>query len=158
MLIPRGTSLTAIVRLQPEMGLLVWGFPLSLVWEIAQTPLYADRASGWIYLVGSRLHCSLGDILILLGAYELTALVLRDRRWPSSPGWFGAPFFTLLGVGYTVWSEWFNVHVARAWGYASAMPTVWGIGLAPLLQWLVIPPIVALLVGRRLTRVAKPLE
>lgn len=139
-----------MARFRPEGWLLVWGFSLSLAWEIAQTPLYADHTSGSVYLLGSRLHCSLGDVLILLAAYELTALALRDRHWPSSPGWFGVPLFTLLGAGYTVWSEWFNVQVALAWDYAPAMPTVWGIGLAPLLQWLVIPPIVALRVGRRL--------
>ena len=44
-----------------------------------------------------------------------------------------------FGMAYTVISEWYNVYQARNWAYAPAMPLVFGIGLAPLLQWLVVP-------------------
>jgi len=39
-----------------------------------------------------------------------------------------------------VWSEWHNVYRAGNWGNAASMPTVFGIGLSPLLQWLILPP------------------
>jgi hypothetical protein len=47
----------------------------------------------------------------------------------------------LLGLVYTVFSEWLNVSVRGSWAYASAMPVVpiLGTGLSPVLQWLVVP-------------------
>ncbi len=53
-----------------------------------------------------------------------------------------------LGLGYTVFSEWYNVYRAGAWAYAEAMPRVLGIGLTPLLQWLIVPVAMLMLVRR----------
>ena len=55
------------------------------------------------------------------------------------------------GVGYTVFSEWLNTAVRGSWAYADAMPIVpWlGIGLAPLLQWIVVPCVAFWLVRRQ---------
>ena len=49
----------------------------------------------------------------------------------------------LLGVGYTIYSEWVNVSVRASWAYSELMPIVpvIGTGLAPLLQWFVIPTV-----------------
>ena len=44
-------------------------------------------------------------------------------------------------VAYTAWSEWYNVYRAGNWGYTTSMPTILGIGLSPLLQWLILPPL-----------------
>ena len=60
-------------------------------------------------------------------------------------------FVTLgTGVAYTIFSEWLNIVVRQSWAYSEAMPVVplIGVGLSPLLQWLVIPG-VAMLVVRR---------
>jgi hypothetical protein len=47
----------------------------------------------------------------------------------------------ILGLGYTVFSEWLNIEIRRSWSYSDLMPTLpWlGTGLTPLAQWLVIP-------------------
>lgn len=51
----------------------------------------------------------------------------------------------LFGAGYTIFSEWMNTTVLRSWTYSSAMPTIdlggFEIGLSPLAQWVVIPPL-----------------
>jgi hypothetical protein len=47
-------------------------------------------------------------------------------------------------MAYTAWSEWRNVYVAGNWGYTAGMPLLFGIGLSPLLQWLVLPPVTVL--------------
>ena len=47
-------------------------------------------------------------------------------------------------MAFMVWSEWYNVYRTGAWGYAPAMPTIYGIGLSPILQWLFIPPVLVL--------------
>jgi len=40
----------------------------------------------------------------------------------------------------------YNVYEANAWAYSARMPLVFGIGLAPLLQWLVVPVATLLIV------------
>ena len=46
-----------------------------------------------------------------------------------------------FGIGYTIYSEWLNVNVRGSWAYSDLMPVVPVIetGLAPLLQWVVVP-------------------
>ncbi len=34
-----------------------------------------------------------------------------------------------------------NVYRAGSWGYTASMPMIFGIGLSPLLQWLILPPV-----------------
>lgn len=52
---------------------------------------------------------------------------------------------TLVGaLAFTAWSEWYNVYRAGRWSYTASMPTIFGIGLSSLLQWLILPPVVVL--------------
>ena len=51
------------------------------------------------------------------------------------------------GLGFTIFSEWYNVYVVGAWAYQPTMPLVAGIGLTPLLQWVVVPTLMLLLPG-----------
>jgi hypothetical protein len=48
----------------------------------------------------------------------------------------------MVGVVYTVLSEWANVHMFKSWGYKQSMPIIpWvQMGLTPFLQWILIPP------------------
>jgi hypothetical protein len=56
------------------------------------------------------------------------------------------------GVGYTIFSEWANTSVRQGWQYSALMPTLKlgsvVIGLSPLAQWIVLPPL-ALYLARR---------
>lgn len=131
-------------RRQLEPILIAWGFSLNLAWELAQSPLYSDHGSGWRYLAWTRLHCTLGDVLILLGAFWATAAVFRSRQWPVTRGGLAAAAFLGFGLAYTAWSEWFNTGIRGGWTYVPAMPRVWAIGLAPLAQWLVLPALLVL--------------
>ena len=54
----------------------------------------------------------------------------------------------VLGLGYTVFSEWYNVYRIGAWAYAEIMPRILGIGLTPLLQWVVVPIVMLVLIQR----------
>ena len=62
----------------------------------------------------------------------------------------------LLGLGYTVFSEWLNVEIRRTWSYTEAMPVIpsLGTGLAPLLQWLIVPGLAFAITARRNRRYA----
>jgi len=123
----------------PEVRLAVWGFLLNAVWEALQSPLYRDFDRGAGYLVRTRLHCTGGDVLILLAAFWVTSLAFRTRQWAVARGLPAASLFVAIGLAYTAWSEVHNTQVIRTWAYAAAMPQIAGIGLGPLLQWSVLP-------------------
>lgn len=124
---------------------------LHLAWEIVQLPLYTIWAEAIGKQVFAVLHCTVGDLMIA-GVSLLAALALvGGPDWPRT----GSPQVWLLllatGVGYTLYSEWLNVSVRGSWAYAPSMPTlpVIGTGLAPLLQWLVVPTLTLLIaIGR----------
>jgi hypothetical protein len=120
---------------------LAWMSVLNLLWEIVQVPLYTlPPATIPFYTAYSVLHCTVGDVLIA-GAVYTCAGGLLGWRWPFSAPLRGASLVLVLGLAYTAFSEFRNVYVLGSWGYDFAMPTVLGIGLSPLAQWLVIPPV-----------------
>ena len=133
----------------PEVRLLALGLPLQLLWEMAQFPLYTIwHQNGWGYIIYSLVHCTLGDLLILLISYELVAVLNRSRYWVYKVALWNDLGFTALCAAYTIYSETTNVYIEKTWAYTDVMPIVpiVGIGLAPLLQWLIIPPILLLLI------------
>ena len=118
-------------------------FALNLAWEIAHVRLYtiwaeADRAS----VAWALLHCSLGDVVIALAMFALAGIVLWRADWPASRPWTGSAIVVIGAMAFTAWSEWYNVYRTGAWGYTSDMPMIFGIGLSPLLQWLILPPVI----------------
>ena len=117
-------------------------FVLNLVWEISQVGLYTlwKEADG-LRIAWSVFHCTLGDVLIALAIYALAAIALWRADWPVSRPWTGGLIVVIAAMAFTAWSEWYNVYRAGAWGYATSMPLIFGIGLTPLLQWLILPPV-----------------
>jgi hypothetical protein len=125
------------------LGYLVIAVTLNLVWETAQLPLYTIwQTSSAGELAFIILHCTGGDLLILAVILVLALLLIGDADWPRFGYRRVILVTTILGLGYTVFSEWLNVEVRGSWAYAAAMPLIppLGTGLAPLLQWLIIPP------------------
>lgn len=141
--VPRGWAALAA----PAARYLATMLALNLAWEVAQLPLYtlwADGAPGEIAF--AVLHCTAGDAMIAAAALAAAVLLTRSWHWPS-PGWRSVTLVaTLIGLGYTVFSEWLNVELRQSWTYTAAMPRLppWGTGLAPLLQWLLLPPLAML--------------
>jgi hypothetical protein len=135
----------------PELRLLAAGLPLELAWEIGHAPLYTMwRAGPWPAIANHVLHCNFGDLVILLVCYEALTWSRRDRWWWVRYRAGDVLAFTLLGFAITVAAELYHLQVAHSWAYTVAMPLVpgLGLGLTPLLQWLVLPPILLLLLSR----------
>lgn len=137
-------------RLHPELRLLGLALPVELLWEVAQFPLYdiGLNASG-VYRLYALLHCTLGDLLILIASYALIAFLNRNRRWYATHPIANGLLFTLLSATYTALSEIANVRAGN-WGYTERMPIMpWlSIGTTPRLQWLLIPPLLLWLMRR----------
>jgi len=128
----------------PEFLLLILSIPLQLLWEIAQFPLYTVWHEGeWSFILYGLVHCTLGDLLILLSVYWLVSLLNRSRYWSFSPSMPNIVLFTVLGLAYTIFSEILNTRIKGTWGYTELMPIVpvIEIGGMPFLQWLLIPPV-----------------
>lgn len=125
---------------------------LDLAWEFGQMPLYTLWGGSWRDVAFAGLHCLGGDLLIAAACLWASLVVCGDARWPATGSGRVAVVTILLGLGYTVFSEWLNVHVRRSWAYTDLMPLVppFGTGLSPLLQWIVVP--VASLWAARLDR------
>ena len=117
-------------------------FALNLTWEVAQVRLYTlwAEADGTT-IAWSLLHCTLGDVLIALAMFGLAGCVLRRADWPALRPWTGGAVVVIGALAFTAWSEWYNVYRAANWGYTASMPMIFGIGLSPLLQWLILPPV-----------------
>lgn len=136
------------------LGYLPWLAGLNLAWESVHVPLYTLWSEAELaYIAFSVVHCTLGDVMIGSAALVLALILGRERalaRWR----WVRIAALTaLLGASYTVFSEWMNLAVLRSWTYAESMPTLEHagveIGLSPLLQWLVLPPL-ALYLARKI--------
>jgi hypothetical protein len=117
----------------------------NLGWEFLHLPLYTLWYTDTLERIAfAALHCTGGDLLIAAST-SLGSLLLFGSGWPASDSAFKrvAASTILLGLGYTVFSEWLNVSVREAWTYSELMPVLppFGTGLSPLLQWLVIPTV-----------------
>lgn len=108
----------------------------NLLWETVQLPLYTIWTSGTRgELVLAVIHCTAGDVMIAAACLGISALLIgRDAERVAA---IAIP----MGIAYTMFSEWLNVDIRGTWAYASTMPIlpIFGTGLAPLTQWVLVP-------------------
>ncbi len=129
---------------------------LNLIWEIAQLPLYTIWSEAPLNkLAFAVAHCTVGDVLIGGGALLIAVLALRAPAFEHW-NWIAVGLLAVfVGVAYTAFSEWTDTTIRNSWQYSSLMPLVRvgsvPIGLSPILQWLVLPPL-ALYLARHARR------
>jgi len=115
-----------------------------LAWETAHIPLYTIWVEGtWGEIGFAILHCTGGDLLIAMSTMLLALFVVGRAAWPLERRHRVLAVAVILGVAYTVYSEWLNIVVRAAWAYRDIMPVVpiLDAGLTPLLQWVVVPTV-----------------
>ena len=129
----------------PEFNVAVFSFLLHFVWESLQVPTYAGMAE-MDHWEATKLCTSatFGDVGFALTAFWTTSLAARTRRWIWRPSAWQAGLFVLIGVSLTIGFEYYYGQVSLRWTYSELMPIVppLGTGLSPLMQWLIIPPLV----------------
>jgi hypothetical protein len=86
----------------------------------------------------------------MLWSYWIVAAARQDRYWFVGRRTRDTALFVLSGLVLAVVSEYTAVHYRALWRYSKWMPMVpsVGIGLTPLLQWLVLPMVVNILLVR----------
>jgi hypothetical protein len=96
-----------------------------------------------------------GDAVLALVAYWSVALVVHHRGWVVVPTASKVLGFTVCGLAITIAIERLALDGLwmQDWSYSPLMPVVpgLGVGLSPLVQWLVLPPLLIWLVRRQLT-------
>jgi len=132
----------------------------NLIWETLQLPLYTIWQTGTLRTQAfAVVHCTIGDVIIAVSALTVALLLTGDEAWPHKGFQRVAILTILLGLAYTVFSEWLNVVVRASWAYSDLMPVVTAFGLhvgvSPLLQWLVIPG-TAFMITKRLSKRIQP--
>lgn len=125
----------------------------NLLWEFAQMPLYVVGQTGrFDDIIIAGLHCTAGDIFVALAALMAALVTFGSAEWPGNRFRLVAVAVLVIGVSYTVFSEYLNTTIRRSWTYSALMPTLpwFGTGLAPLVQWLLIPPVALTWAAERL--------
>lgn len=123
------------------------GFLLHLLWENLQAPFYQGYVSFSQHFWKCLKATATGDMLSMIIIYTVLALIHRDFFWVQERGVYANPATWLLpillgslfAIGIELWAL-----EAHRWEYAT-MPTVFGIGLLPLLQMMFLPPLALLL-------------
>lgn len=122
----------------------------NLGWELAQIPFYTLWTTGTPEgMAFAILHCTAGDLMIGIGVWAITRMLLGRLGVQPATAWLFPICFVVFSVAYTVFSEWWNVHVTGSWAYAAWMPLLppFGTGLTPLLQWTIVPTLTWLAAG-----------
>ena len=121
-------------------------FALNWAWENAQAFLYKDYA-GFAQHVWGCTIATFGDVAIVAAIWAAVAVLWRDIDWHRRAGAGQYLAAILIGVAVAFAIEYWALASGR-WAYAG-MPLVpyTGIGLAPILQMVVPPPIVFRIMG-----------
>lgn len=130
---------------------------LNLLWEILQIPLYTISQTGSNREIAfAILHCTAGDAVIATSSLVLAIVVFANRDWPASRNASVNISVVFGGLIYTIFSE--RINLAKgAWAYSDLMPVMpWlEVGLAPALQWLLIPVISLWIMQRRVMPISQ---
>lgn len=139
----------------PEFNVLLFALLLNYPWEFTQVPLFEGMAQAphWS-AVKTCTRAALADAFITLIAYWIVASLNRARAWIEAPRGRDIGFMVIVGTTVTLVIEQLALHGLwfGSWSYSSTMPIVplLGVGLAPFLQWILIPPLVVVFVKRQI--------
>ena len=137
----------------PELNVVLFSFLLNMTWEFWQTPFFAGlaHAKHWDAVVMCT-RAALGDALISLFAFWTVSTCAKSRRWVINPVRWQQLTFTAVGLLATIVLEILATRVLDRWHYGDAMPVVplIRVGLMPILQWSLLPPLVLWFVRRQL--------
>lgn len=138
--VPEGfSSLLAL----PEFNLFLFAFLINFVYEVWQSPFYEFyEAPELSDKVKAMTRCTLGDSTIIVVCSLLVSLALGSRQWIASPSVQIVIGFTALGWFYTFFAEIYRTRIAHMYGVRGLVVPVLKISAFPLIQWIVLPPLI----------------
>ncbi len=136
----------------PATNVFAFAFLLNLPWELLQVPFFSalPESSHW----GGIVQCgraALGDAVITVSAFAMVA-ARHGRHWIRELTFKRVAIFVVLGLVVTVIIEALSTGPLGRWTYADSMPTLplLGTGVLPIVQWVLLPPLVVWTVRRQL--------
>lgn len=96
-------------------------------------------------------QASIGDGVISVLAYWSAVLIARSRNWIHAMTVTPTVTYLAAGLVITIVMERLAIDVWDRWQYAPNMPELplLGTGLLPLLQWLILPPLILWIVRQQ---------
>lgn len=122
---------------------------LNYLWEVAQAPLYVgleDWSSVWRHCFAA----ALGDGILIWVILVVGWAIFNRFDWYVSSSGRALSFTLVAGLCIGIGVEWVAVHILSRWAYTASMPLLPGlnVGLVPVLQMLLLPPLIFRIVGR----------
>ena len=132
------------------LALFFIAFLLNLVWELVQMPLY-DATS---FTVNHIAFCALGavaDAIMFVLLYFGFSAIVKNVFWIQHPKWYHVVLVILIGGTGAILSEIRHLSLG-SWAYSDVMPIipVVNVGLSPVLQFMILPMVIAILSYRTL--------
>jgi len=138
----------------PAIRLALYALGVNFVWEMLQAPLFVGMLAmpRWD-ATAICLQAAAGDAAMILIAFAVVSIGSRDRMWMMRPRYGRLGAFAVLAALQGLGLEWVSVRLER-WTYGPVMPIepLFGLGLAPILQWLILPLALLWAVRRRQLR------
>lgn len=117
--------------------LLILVFLLNLVWEVSHSYLYDwnkfPLENDVYYYIPRIFGASLGDLGWIIFIFSIISLSNKNLRWIKNPSKKDYIFVVMLGLFIAIGIE-LKAQLLDKWSYTDAMPTIFGIGISPLLQ------------------------
>lgn len=138
----------------PELNISIFSFLLNFFWEVQQMPFFQISSEfSYFDTIKNCTFATVGDIGISLTAFWVIAVASKSRQWFRSAHWWQLSGFILVGIVITATFEALATKVLNLWEYADIMLILpfFSTGLLPLLQWLLIPPMIIWFVKRQLS-------
>ena len=104
---------------------------LNLVWEFSHSKLYTDLTG-----IPRTLHlitASFSDVFWIFLIFIPISLINKSLEWIINPGGKEYILIIFFGLIIAILIEIINLNLGR-WAYKDLMPTLFGIGISPLLQ------------------------
>jgi len=104
---------------------------LNIIWEFSHYFLYFDLTE-----IPKNLHllsASLTDVLLIFILFLSVSSINKNFSWINKPKIKDYFFLIVFGLIIAFLLEVINLNLGR-WAYTDAMPTIFSIGLSPLLQ------------------------
>jgi hypothetical protein len=129
----------------PEVNFLIISFLFNFVWEMWQMPFFEGlNTMDHMSVVRLCTQASIGDGVISMLAFWSAALMARSRAWIHALTVYPMVTYLVCGLVITIFMEWLATDILDRWQYGVNMPELplLGTGILPILQWLILPPLI----------------
>lgn len=133
----------------------ILAFLLNFVWELIQIPLYRNSSYDTNHILFCAL-ASVADTIMVLLIYSGLAAIFKDLFWVNHLRLIRIVIVVLIGGTGAVLSEMRHLS-SGSWAYDDSMPVipVFNVGIAPLLQFMILPVLIYFLSFNRLKIINK---